>query len=250
MEDVKNYKETQLRFSDAIWFDPSLEIIIAGLGGTGSHISYVLSRQGYTSYLYDFDTIEVHNIGSQMFNESDIGKKKTEVAAIYAASFGNSNYNILGKFTEESPVGNIVFSCFDNMEARKLLFSKWEKYQLSKTSEYRKENPNEVNIFIDSRMTAEELQVYAVKTKKEIEVYKTTLFDDSEVQDAPCSYKATCQTGTMIASIVSILFLNHVSNKKIGDSVRATPFCVNYSNAGMIYETLNVNEYVKLQNNK
>jgi tRNA A37 threonylcarbamoyladenosine dehydratase len=56
-------KQTQERFKDAPFFNPNLSVIIAGLGGIGSHLSYILSRQGYDTYLYDFDTIDTVNVG-------------------------------------------------------------------------------------------------------------------------------------------------------------------------------------------
>lgn len=204
-----------------------------------------MSRQGYTTYLYDFDTIEIHNVGSQMYSTADLTKNKAEKAAEIAATYGNTEYHVLGKFTEDSPVSNIVFSCFDNMDARKLLFEKWSEHQLSKTPEYRKENPTEINIFLDGRMVAESLQVYSVKTKKEIEVYKKTLFNSDEIEPAPCSYKATCQTGTMIGSIMSMVFLNHVANKLTGVPARDTPFATFFDNPMMYFKTYTANDYDK-----
>jgi hypothetical protein len=243
MSEIKA-KSTQERFKDAPYFNPNLSVIIAGLGGTGSHISYVLCRQGYSTVLYDMDNIETVNIGSQMYSIKDINKNKAQKAKEVAESFGNDSYMALGEFTEDSPIDNIVFSCFDNMRSRKLLFEKWYNYQISKTPDYRKENPNEINIFIDSRMIAENMQIYIIKTKAEAEVYKTTLFDDSEVPEAPCSYKATCQTGTMIASLVSIAFLNYVANKNKGFDSRDVPFYIEYDNPLMDYHTYNLKQYV------
>lgn len=242
MSEIK-VKLTQERFKDAPFFNPNLSIIIAGLGGIGSNLSYILCRQGYDTYLYDFDIIEAVNIGSQMYSLKDIGKNKAQRAKELAADFGNDRYTALGKFEEDSPIDNIVFSCFDNMKYRKILFEKWYENQLSKTPEYRKENPNEINIYVDGRFTAENLQIYFVKSKADAELYKTTLFDDSEVDEAPCSYKATCQTGTLIGSLMSIGFLNHVANKMKGNSIREIPFAIEYGNPMMDYKTYTVEEY-------
>jgi len=129
------------------------------------------------------------------------------------------------------------------MAARKLLFNKWFSYQNEKTTEYRKENPKEINIFIDGRMTAEGIQVFVVRSLEEAEVYSKTLFDDSEIEDAMCSYKATCQTGTMIASLMSVVFLNHVANKLTGINIREVPFAMEYDNAMMDYKTYKYYEY-------
>lgn len=237
-------KQTQSRFKDAPFFNPNLSIIIAGLGGTGSHVSYILSRQGYNTCVYDMDSVEIHNLGGQHYSMKDLGKNKAQIAKELAESFGNDGYTALGEFTEDSPIDNIVFACFDNMKSRKLLFEKWYNNQISKTLEYRKENPKEINIYLDLRMVAEDMQIYIVRTKAEAEVYKTTLFEDSEVEEAPCSYKATCQTGTMIASLACIAFLNYVANKLKGYDARDVPFFIEFENPLMNYNTYSVKQYV------
>lgn len=181
-----------------------------------------------------------------MYSNSDIGKLKAEVAKEVAIKYGNTNnIHLLGRFEEESMIDNCVFSCFDNMSARKLMFKSWKEFQLSKSAEYRKENPNEVNIFLDGRMYSEGFQIFAVRSTKQIEAYEKTLFDDSEASVLPCSYKATCHTGTMIGSLMTTMFLNQVVNKKEGFEMREVPFYVQYDNALMIYQKMNVNEYIQ-----
>ncbi len=233
----------QTRFKDAPFFKPDLDIIIAGLGGIGSNLSYSLCRQGYNMYLYDFDTISIENIGSQMYGIADIGKNKASKAKEIAALYGNTNIFTMGKFTEDSPIDNIVFACFDNMEARKLLFEKWLDYQLTKDNDYKKLHPNEINMFMDGRMTATDFQIFTVTSKQTAETYKKTLFKDSEVEALPCSYKATCHTGMMIAATMSTIFLNHVANKISNVSFREVPFATSFSNELLNFETFNYSEW-------
>ena len=228
--------ETHQRFKDADFYNPNLDIIILGLGGIGGYVSNCLCRQGYEMYLYDFDTVETINIGSQLFNTSNVGKNKAEVAKELANQFGNHNVMSMGKFEEDSPVGNIMFSCFDNMKYRKIAFERWLAYQNSKTKEYRDANPNEVNCYLDGRMSAEQWQVYFVKSTADAKRYALTLFDDSEVPDAPCSYKATAQTGFGIGAYMSTVFLNHVANKKLGLPVRETAFETKWFASSLTFE--------------
>ena len=57
---------------------------IIGCGAIGSTVAENLVRFGLTNItLYDFDTVERHNIANQMFKETDIGKLKTEALAEY-----------------------------------------------------------------------------------------------------------------------------------------------------------------------
>lgn len=245
-EGVINNNAYQDRFKDAPFFDPSYNIIIGGLGGIGSSVNYNICRQNYEMYLYDMDIIEPHNLGSQFYGIKDIGKNKAVVASEVAKLYGHDrSIHCLGEFTEDSLIDNIVFSCFDNMVARKIMFKKWKEYQLSKTKEYRLENPNEVNIFLDGRMIAEGFQIYSVKTTKEIEAYEASLFEDSEVDPLPCSYKATAHTGSMIGAMLVSIFLNHVVNKKINFNLRDTPFYLQYDNPIMCHIKMNANEYLQ-----
>ncbi len=219
-----HFNETHQRFKDADFYNPDLSVVILGQGGIGSFLTHVLCRQGYEMYLYDMDIVEVHNIGSQLYNLKHIGRNKAEVAVEYCKEFGNNRAVSMGRFEQDSPIDNIVFACFDNMAGRKLAFEKWLEYQLSKTPEHRAANPNEVNVFMDMRMSAESWQVYLVKSKSDAERYKETLFDDADLPDLPCNYKATCQTGMGVSSYTASLFLNHVANKKLGIDIRKTYF--------------------------
>ena len=57
-------------------------IHIIGCGAVGSTVAENLVRFGLTNItLYDFDTVEAHNIANQMFRTIDIGKPKTQALA-------------------------------------------------------------------------------------------------------------------------------------------------------------------------
>jgi molybdopterin/thiamine biosynthesis adenylyltransferase len=122
----------------------------------------------------------------------------------------------LGRFGKDSMIAPVVFSCFDNMEARKLMFEKWCEQ-------------DDKQIFIDGRMLAEQGMVYAV-TPDKIERYKETLFDDSEVEDQDCSYKATTHCGKLISSLMTAVMNNYVANEIVtGMPIREVPFEINFN---------------------
>jgi hypothetical protein len=105
------------------------------------------------------------------------------------------------------------------MKARKTLFEEWVKLVQDPTQK----EQNKLAIFVDGRMLAEAGHVYWV-TPDKIDAYRTQLFDDSEVQDQPCSAKATTDCGMFIASVISAGFKNWVTNCKLGADVRELPF--------------------------
>jgi hypothetical protein len=217
-------------FKSAPWFNKNLRVVIGGLGNIGSWTSLLLARMGYSMYLYDFDTVEDRNIGSQFYGFDDVGRKKEDCMINHIAKIsGNYAVSGMGKYTENSLADNIMISAFDNMSARKLMFEKWLNFQTNK-----KERPKgEVNIFIDGRSLAEGGYVFAVKSMKDAELYKAELFNDNEVEDQVCSFKSTSHNGTMIASLITSVLINHIYNKMLDypathPLARPVPFKIDY----------------------
>ena len=87
--------------------------------------------------------------------------------------------------------------------------------------------PTDTPIFIDGRLRAEQMQIFCV-TPDNIEEYEKHLFDDSEVEDAPCTLKQTSHSAAMIASHMTAFFTNHLTNNNSGDIDRTVPFLWEY----------------------
>ena len=206
------------RFREADWYKPGLKVVLGGAGGIGSYVAYYLSRQEATIYLYEFDSIEEHNLGGQLYTTDNIGEYKANAIDKICRSFSNVNVLSAGKFTETSSTNDITISAFDNMKARKLMFEDWRKRETRE-------------IFIDGRMNAEQGQIYFV-TKGREEDYEKTLFEDSEIEDLPCNYKATSHCGGIIAGLMVSGLNNYIGNiesmKKEGMEYRDLPFEIHY----------------------
>ena len=69
----------------------------------------------------------------------------------------------------------------------------------------------------------EQLQIYCV-TPDRIDAYEATLFDDSEVEDAPCTMKQTSHSAAMIATLMTSFFTNHMVNIYEREHLREVPF--------------------------
>jgi len=187
------------RFRDASWFDKMdkfvVPIIVGGVGGIGSWLILFLSRMlpsnGYV-IIYDYDKVEEVNIAGQLFRLSDIGKPKVhaiqEIVKYFSGFNGVIHHN--ERYNEESLKSPIMFSAFDNMAARRIMYNNW----LSEAEEYPE------SIFIDGRLNAEQFQVYYVTLENCIEYEKNHLFDDKEVEDTNCSYKQTTHFAAAIAA--------------------------------------------------
>lgn len=183
-----------------------------------SWLSLLLSRQETKLYLFDFDTIDETNMGGQHFTTKDIGRNKAEVMAEQIKEFsGDIEVTTMGEYDEDSFTGNIVFSAFDSMKARKTMFRKFKAYALSE------ESKGKPVVFIDGRLLAEELKIFTV-TRKNIDEYEKYLWDDSEIEDLPCSFKATSHCSAIIAGIMVSIYNNFLTNVVYKTNVREVPF--------------------------
>lgn len=218
---MSQYRE---RFKDAFWYDPQVKVTIGGLGSIGSWLTIFIGRLVDNIYVYDFDRVENINLAGQAYGESHVSMYKAEAIK----DMNENDYNptttihIRGKFEEGSAVTPICFSGFDNMLARKHMFESWK-------------SRDDKEIFIDARLTAEEYWVYAV-TPDKINRYQELLKDDSEIEELPCSFKTTTHISSMVASTMTVMFTNYLSNKKSED-IRNLPFQTIYRAPLNIYES-------------
>ena len=225
------------RFKGAPWFPiKEVDCIVGGAGGIGSWLVFLLVRAGYLPTVYDFDTIEEHNLGGQLFPKKFIGDTKVSALAKVVKDFSDIDITEMNeKYTLESMSHNYVFSAFDNMKARKDMFENWKAFVKEWSDDLaNEENPDIIKsmkeatpVFIDGRLTMEQLQIFCI-TPDNMEKYEEHLFDDAEVKEAPCTLKQTSHSAAMIASHMVGFFTNHYANNMIGDKDRALPFMWEY----------------------
>ncbi len=218
-----------VRFGDAPWSKTPYRLFILGAGGIGSWLTLLLSRITSQITVADYDEISDSNIGGQLYKPSDIGLLKTDsirrtVADFSATSVRNMTLTLSDTSSFYAGSFSGIFSCVDNMKTRKLLFEFWKKEYASR--KVRDAGSNTEFFFMDGRMSAESFEVFFVRANapETIEKYEKTLFDDNEIADEPCSFKATSHTGAMIASVMTALYTNHVANVLQDVDIRETPF--------------------------
>ena len=200
---------THDRFKDAPWYKESKQNVITllGLGGIGSNTMFNLYRSIPAVYIIvDFDTVESHNIGTQLFMSSTLGSPKTlAIKSTLNIFLGNTNLNIntinknITEFKNADYMSPIVITGFDNMVARRTAFEHW------------KSMPNR-EIFIDGRLRANLYEVYSVLPGHE-DKYEETLFNDEDVSDGPCTFKQTSHFGMLIGARITQIVANYLSNK-------------------------------------
>jgi len=215
----ENSTNQQSRFKDAPWFPKNQEaVFIGGAGGIGSWLTFFLTKMGFNVFLYDFDTIEEHNLGGQLFRQDDLGTSKVLAVSRMVEDFCSGSISFFEEaVTPATMKHHFCFSAFDNMNARRILFDNWKSTW--------KENyaPERIPIFIDGRLEMESFQIFCV-TPKNADEYEEFLFADSLVEEAPCTMKQSSHTAAMIGSMMSLFFTNHIANIYEGDDIREVPF--------------------------
>lgn len=231
--------ESTSRFSGAIWYEAIKQktITLAGVGGIGSYVGFLLGRMKPASLImYDPDIVEFANLSGQLYGKANIGEYKvyelTKMIKDYSDFYHMVDYN--ERFTLDSPATDIMICGFDNMEARKMFFDVWSAHVAECTPEQRRKC-----LFIDGRLAAEEFQVITIQGDDERALlrYKSDwLFSDAEADATVCSYKQTTFMANMIASVMVNTFVNFVANECDPIIPRDVPFLVSYAADTMFFK--------------
>lgn len=230
--------EATSRFSSAIWYEniQKKTILVAGIGGIGSWLTLLLARLKPASlFIYDNDIVEAVNMSGQLYGQSDIGIAKITAISHMVRNYADygSIFAISERFTPECEPTDIMICGFDNMEARRVFFTKWVEHVQSKLEKERKNC-----LFIDGRLAAEEFQILCIRGDDEYNINRYSnefLFSDAEADETICSYKQTTFCANMIASYMVNLFVNFCANE-VG-ACRDLPFFTTYNAIAMYLKT-------------
>lgn len=172
------------------------KIIIIGAGGIGSWTALALLKMGCINVtVLDFDGIEEHNLGSQIYNTNDIGKEKVNALKDKLVPLVSQEPQILNK--KWTPSFNltkydIVISAVDSITVRGEMFNNLIKNKFK-------------GYFIDGRMAANEINLYCIniEDKNHIALYKDTLFKPEEALPIPCSARAVIYNCFVISGLIA-----------------------------------------------
>ena len=233
--------ETTSRFTGADWYNQITKekVILAGVGGIGSYVGFLLGRLNIDKLtMFDDDIVDTVNLSGQLYSMENIGEKKVNALASTIINYANfykvSTYPT--KYTELSISGPIMICGFDNMTARNIFFNSWLGYVNMLAPENKKDC-----LFIDGRLAAEEYQILCLRGDDEYSINKYKeefLFSDSQADATLCSYKQTTFMANQIASNMVNLFVNFVANKCNPNIERYLPFYTEYNAETMFFKTI------------
>ena len=105
-----------------------VKLIVCGAGALGSLLADSLVRQGMRQIaVIDHDRVEAHNVGTQLYGQSDVGAFKVE--ALRASCFRSAGIEIeaIAKVLDERSApkllraADLVIDTFDNSTARQIV---------------------------------------------------------------------------------------------------------------------------------
>lgn len=152
---------------------------IVGCGATGSWVAVMLAKLGVGEiHLWDFDTVEEHNIPNQLYLMDAIGKGKSMALATELVGM-NSQCDVHvhnEKVTGDTKLSGVVFMLTDTMRSRSEVFKRACENNLS------------VKLVIETRMGMNMGIIYAVNPcdREETKEYKQTLYTDDASETSEC----------------------------------------------------------------
>jgi len=191
-------------------FDPienSLPITLIGCGSIGSYTGVTLSKLGFKDFiLYDGDRIETHNLSNQYYTKEDIGRAKVNALKDIIEKFSPyRKVNVLVKneyYNNQNLLNDIVIVCTDNIESRRLVYSKWKESLFSK-------------FLIDARMGGELMHIYTISKhspEKHIKDYENSL--KIENQPLPCTARTIVYNISVIGGLIGNIVKKICNNEE------------------------------------
>lgn len=151
---------------------------VIGCGATGSRIVLSLAKLGVENiHVWDFDTVEGHNLANQAFGLGDVGALKVE--ALARLVYRDSGVQIephAEKVDGSQSLGEIVFLLTDTMASRKEIWEKGIKLKIR------------TRLLVETRMGTDNGRVYAINPSKlgHIREWEKTLYSDDETEVSAC----------------------------------------------------------------
>lgn len=177
-------------------------IHVIGAGALGSWIVFILLKMGFENiHVYDFDTIEEHNIPNQLFSEYHIGTSKVEALdAIYKGWFADQDNLRLTIHNEKltpysKPLSGVIFSAVDSMATRRELYENLFKYN------------TRTPLWVEGRLSIYGAYIYTIESANfsQYDKYELTLYDDENTETSACGVSQTALPSAINAASMMVM---------------------------------------------
>jgi sulfur carrier protein ThiS adenylyltransferase len=167
---------------------------VIGVGAIGRQVALQLAAMGISwLQLIDFDVVDLSNLASQGYRESDLGRPKVQATADLAQQINHQLevHEVNDRFKRSMAIGNVLFVCVDKIETRRLI---WESVK------------DRVSFFVDGRMSAEVLRVLTACDPSSRQHYPSTLFSAEQAYAGTCTAKTTIYCANIAAGLMITQF--------------------------------------------
>ena len=178
-------------------------ITVIGAGAIGSATVVTLAKMGCSNItVYDEDVLNEHNIPNQMALTQYIGSPKVDALAHLVETLSDVQIKPLCTNYRGQRLEGAVISTVDSMNARQMI---WKSVKLKRS----------VSLFIDARMGAELLRLYALRPVDldACEFFEQNLYDAKDAEQLPCSARSIIYcpaiAGALIAAHVKSFAVGH-----------------------------------------
>ena len=167
-----------------------LTATVIGVGAVGRQVALQLAAIGVRRLaIFDFDDVELTNITTQGYEQSDLGLPKV-LATAQAITRIDPRIIVTpipDRFRSRYESGDVVFCAVDKIAAREAI---WRTVG------------GRCQFWADGRMLGETLRVLAASTESERSHYKTTLFPAAEAEQGRCTARSTIYVANLCAALM------------------------------------------------
>ena len=182
-------------------------ITVIGAGATGSFVVLALAKLGIKDIaVYDFDTVEEHNIANQLYSISDVGTKKVDALKEIVRLNTGIEIKVFDEKFVKQPLNGYVCVMVDSMASRKEIYLNSIKMKPS------------VDLAIEPRMGLDMMRLYNINPIDTdlFKGYEDTLYDDSTAEVSACGNSMSVITSSMlVASYVVRQIINHFNGIEV-----------------------------------
>ncbi len=167
---------------------------LVGCGGIGSFAALALAKMGCLHlHLYDDDRVEEHNVPSQLFRTTDVGRPKVEALAEILEAFTGVRTQPHVRRLDGGRLQGIVVCGVDSMATRRTLWVKTVRRRAG------------IPLYLDGRLGAEVCRLYAIRPADpdDVRCYEQSLYEDSQAVPLSCTAGAIIYTGFAMASLMA-----------------------------------------------
>lgn len=196
------------------------KVLVIGAGSIGSYIVFGLARMGVKNItVVDFDNVENHNLPNQFFSEQQLPEQNGTLLKVIALesslrqfmpdTMASVKLRVVAKPIEEciNEINDVeytaIFTAVDKMDVRKYVWNQIQNRNLR------------TKYLIDPRVGGLYANIFSLSwdSLSAMQVYEKNLWDDSEIEELPCTARSIIDTTFTVAGECISRFRQAVAGK-------------------------------------